>query len=505
MNRVNAFVKWFYPGLHVKRWVILGFCGLLLFLLGMGVIIQAHGSGSTPLAVRIADWMIVHSHVTVRPGILGMMLALVGMTLCLFGLGKLIGSLTSVLDPELVPGGLVDVIYRQRRLAQGRRIVVIGGGTGLSTMLRGLKKYSANITAIVTVADDGGSSGRLQKQLGILPPGDIRNCLVALADAEPQMTQLFQYRFRNSVRPTSSHAKPLEATGKPEAEKPPIEKASPTEGNAGKEGKEAPPEGTAAVPEPSSPASLEPPPMPLLDRSAFGEGLRDHAFGNLLIAAMCAINDGDFERAVRETSRVLNIRGRVLPSTVDHVRLRAEMEDGSFLEGETTIAHSPLKIKRISLLPGDACPVKGVLEAIQNADIIVVGPGSVYTSIIPNLLVQGIPEALRKSEAMKVYVCNVMTQHGETDGFSAYDHVKAIEHHARQRIFDYVLVNKGHPSQELLEKYRQTDAVLVEPDIERIKAEGYRPIGGDFINQTDVVRHDAGLLAEAIMRLLRQR
>lgn len=492
MNKGNAFLKWFHPGMHVKRWILLGFIGLLIFMLGMGIIIQVRGSHGETLAIRIADWVIAHSHISARPGILGLSMAVAGIILSLFAMLRLILSLTSVLDPELAPGGLVDVIYQKRRLTQGRKIVVIGGGTGLSTMLRGLKQYSANITAIVTVADDGGSSGKLQKQLGILPPGDIRNCLVALADSEPQMTQLFQYRFRNSVRPTardsaaSTAANPAPAVASGAALSPgatlevasaPIESSDNSEGLA------------------SSASSLDP--------RLFGEGLRDHAFGNLLIAAMCAINGGDFERAVRETSRVLNIRGKVLPSTVDHVRLRAEMEDGSFLEGETTIAHSDLKIKRISLLPGDACPVKGALEAIQSADVIVIGPGSVYTSIIPNLLVQGIPEALRQSKAKKVYVCNVMTQRGETMGYSAFDHVKAIEHHARQRVFDYVLVNTGRPTQELLEKYRQYGAMLVEADIDRIKSEGYRPIGGDFINQTDVVRHDAGLLAEAIMRLLR--
>jgi uncharacterized cofD-like protein len=488
MNKASTFLKWFHPGMHVKRWILLGFIGLLMFLLGMGIIIQVRGSRGETLAIRIADWLIQQAHIhNAHPGILGLILSLVGIILSLFAMLRLILSLTNALDPELAPGGLVDVIYQKRRLTQGRKIVVIGGGTGLSTMLRGLKQYSANITAIVTVADDGGSSGKLQKQLGILPPGDIRNCLVALADSEPQMTQLFQYRFRNSVRPTdreSVSAAAKAASRLPDTTTVPAFAPNVSAQNAGAD----------LVSGPGSSA---------LDPRLFGEGLRDHAFGNLLIAAMCAINGGDFERAVRETSRVLNIRGRVLPSTVDHVRLRAEMEDGSFLDGETTIAHSDLKIKRVSLVPGDACPVKGAIEAIQSADVIVIGPGSVYTSIIPNLLVTGVSEALRQSRAKKVYVCNVMTQRGETVGYSALDHVKAIEHHARQRVFDYVLVNTGRPTQELLEKYRAYGSMLVEPDIERIKAEGYRPIGGDYINQTDVVRHDAGMLAEAIMRLLR--
>jgi uncharacterized cofD-like protein len=311
--------------------------------------------------------------------------------------------------------------------------VVIGGGTGLSTMLRGLKAFTSNIVAVVTVTDDGGSSGKLQKQLNILPPGDIRNCLVALADAETTMTDLFQYRFKGG-----------EAT----------------------------------------------------------EGLRDHAFGNLLIAAMSEISGGDFEQAIRQTSRVLNIRGRVLPSTLQRVCLRAEMEDGTTVEGESNIAHSTQKIKRISLSPGDVRSLDEVQQAIELAEIIVIGPGSVFTSVIPNLLVRGIPEALHRSKGKKVYVCNVMTQAGETDGFGASDHVKAIDAHVSRPVFSYVLMNTGVPSLEMLAKYRQSGSMIVEADTDRVKRMGYRPLPGNYINQTDVVRHDSALLAEAIMRLL---
>jgi len=300
-------------------------------------------------------------------------------------------------------------------------------------MLRGLKRYTSNITAIVTVADDGGSSGKLQKQLNILPPGDIRNCLVALADAEATMTDLFQYRFRGT--------------------------------------------GT-------------------------GEGLRDHAFGNLFIAALSEISNGDFLQALQQASRVLNIRGRVLPSTLERVCLTGEMEDGSVVTGETSIAHSDMRIRRISITPADAPPLPEVLEAIRTADVIVIGPGSVYTSIIPNLLVHGLPEALHRSKAKKVYICNVMTQPGETAGFSASDHVKAIDGHVARPVFDYILVNTGVPSLDLLNKYRQFGASLVEPDADRIRHMGYRPITGNFISQTDVVRHDPESLAEAIIRLI---
>ncbi len=446
-------LKWLYPGMRLKRWGFLALIGLLLLMLGSAVSIESRKEGF-PLPYRIADWVIRNARLGVSPGVLGAALIVLGGLLGVFALAGIIRSVAVVLDPELSAGELVDVIYRRRRLAQGKRIVVIGGGTGLSTMLRGLKRYTSNITAIVTVADDGGSSGKLKRQLNILPPGDIRNCLVALADDETQMTELFQFRFGSSVNPD---AKPGAQT---------VDQSPPPSG------------------------------------SGFGEGLRDHAFGNLLIAAMCAINQGDFNKAVKETSRVLNIRGSVLPSTVEHVHLSAEMEDGSTMDGETNIAHSPLKIKRMSMVPENACPLPEVIAAINQAEMIVIGPGSVYTSIIPNLLVEGVPEALHRSKAKKVYICNVMTQPGESDGFSAFDHIRTIERHARKRIFDYALVNTARPKQQLLEKYRSVNSVLVEPDCDRIKAEGYRPVAGDFINQTNVVRHDENKLSKALMKLL---
>ena len=439
--------------MRMKRWGFLALFGLLILMLGAAVSIESRQYEVFPLPYRVAQWVIKHIHLGVTPGVLGAGMIVGGALLGIFALLAMMRSVAIVLEPELSAGELVDVIYRRRKLAQGKRIVVIGGGTGLSTMLRGLKQYTSNITAIVTVADDGGSSGKLKRQLNILPPGDIRNCLVALADDETQMTELFQFRFGSSVNP--------------ELKK---NVASASELNA-----------------------------PSLN---YGEGLRDHAFGNLLIAAMCAINQGDFHKAVKETSRVLNIRGTVLPTTVTHVHLRGEMEDGTFEEGESNIAHSPKKIKRISMVPENACPLPEVLEAIQNAELIVMGPGSVYTSIIPNLLVSGVSDALRQSKAKKVYICNVMTQPGETDGFSAFDHVRAIEKHAKMKVFDFVLVNKERPKSQLMEKYDRYHSVLVEPDTDRIKSEGYRPIAGDFINQTDVVRHDANKLARAIMKLL---
>jgi uncharacterized cofD-like protein len=308
--------------------------------------------------------------------------------------------------------------------------VVIGGGTGLSTMLRGLKQYSSNIVAIVTVTDDGGSSGSLHRELGMLPPGDIRNCLVALADAEPLMTELFQYRFNG--------------------------------GNG---------------------------------------SLQGHSFGNLLIAAMTNIT-GDFEKAVKETSNILAIRGRVMPSTVEDVTIHAELEDGTLVDGETNIAAAKQPIKHIFLTPADVRPLEEALHAIRLADIIIIGPGSVFTSVIPNLLVKGIPEAIAASRAVKAYVCNVMTQPGETDGFTASQHTSAIANHADRKVFNYVLVNKQVPKLDLLEKYREQGSELVVPDVDKIREMGFRAVVGDFMSQTDVVRHDPQQLADAIMRLV---
>lgn len=437
MSGLVSLAKWLIPGMRVKRWLGLAVLGLGVILLGAALLNHGRPADIFSLPNRLLRWGAERWSLSLTDGmealVGGLVLILFGCAVLVFASIRLSQSLSTALNPTGRAGSLVDTVYRNRLLAKGPRVVVIGGGTGLSTMLRGIKQFTSNIVAVVTVSDDGGSSGKLQKQLNILPPGDIRNCLVALADAETTMTDLFQYRFRGN--------------------------------------------GT-------------------------GEGLRDHAFGNLLIAALCEISGGDFEQAVRQTSRVLNIRGRVLPATLQHVCLRAEMEDGSIIEGETNIVHSPLKIRRISLSPADAQPLDEVLHAIELADIIVIGPGSVYTSVIPNLLVQGIPAALRRSKAKKVYVCNVMTQPGETDGFTASDHLKAIEAHVPNRVFDYVIVNTGLPSLELLNKYRQTGAICVEPDCDRIRAMGYRPIAGNFVNQTDVVRHDPTSLAEAIMRLL---
>jgi uncharacterized cofD-like protein len=315
-----------------------------------------------------------------------------------------------------------------RRLQQGYKIVAIGGGTGLSTLLRGLKRRTSNLTAIVTVSDDGGSSGRLQKELGVLPPGDIRNCLVALADDEALVTDLFRYRFTE------------------------------------------------------------------------GEGLSGHSFGNLFLAAMSGIT-GNFDQAIKESSRVLNVVGRVLPTTLGIVHLCAELDDGTILEGESNISRAKRPIKRVFFDTPPAAPLDEVIAAIRDADAIVLGPGSLFTSVAPNFLVSRVAREVAHAHAVKMYVCNVMTQPGETDGMSAADHVEALLANAGERVFDYVIVNDEPPSR-LLGAYAQEGQVPVETDLERIAALGIEPVHAAVIGETETVRHDPEKLAAVVLGIV---
>jgi uncharacterized cofD-like protein len=298
-------------------------------------------------------------------------------------------------------------------------------------MLRGLKRYTANLTAIVTVSDDGGSSGRLQKELGILPPGDIRNCLVALADDEALVTDLFRYRFNE------------------------------------------------------------------------GEGLQGHSFGNLFLAAMTGVS-GDFDTAVKASSRVLNIKGRVLPATLTTTRLRATLDDGTIVEGETNISASKHRIVKLSLNPPDVAPLAEVVAAIREADAIVLGPGSLYTSILPNLLVEGIAREVEAASCAKIYVCNVMTQPGETSGFTASEHVRALLDGAGARVCDTVVVNE-QPPERLLGAYAEEGQLPVVVDRANIEEMGVRFVPARVISETETVRHDPQKLADVVIRLIDER
>ena len=291
------------------------------------------------------------------------------------------------------------MLYHRKQLGRGPKIVAVGGGTGLSVLLSGLKEYTSNITAIVTVADDGGSSGRLRQQFDILPPGDIRNCLVALADAPTLMRDLFQFRFDKSSE------------------------------------------------------------------------LAGHSFGNLFITVMTRLT-GDFERAIRETSKVLALRGQVIPSTLNNVVLVAQHKNGLVTEGEDKIPKAKVPIERVSLKPAQIEATPDAIKAIEEAEIIVLGPGSLYTSIIPNLLIQGITDAIAASRAMKIYVCNVMTQPGETDGYTLSHHVKVLRQHSHQRIFDSCVVNNGVIPESVLSRYAQQGSYPVVNDRKNVENMG---------------------------------
>ncbi len=310
------------------------------------------------------------------------------------------------------------------------RIVVIGGGTGLSVMLKGLKKHTSHLTAVVTVTDDGGSSGRLRSQLGVLPPGDIRNCLVALAETESLMDKVFQHRF------------------------------------------------------------------------SAGDGLQGHSLGNLLLVALTDIT-GDFVSAIREVSQVLKVRGQVLPATLEYVNLAARMKDGSIVTGETSIRRHDQKIERVFLIPEKCLPAPETLEAIREADAIILGPGSLYTSIIPNLLVHGVVSAIEESRAVTCYVSNIMTEKGETDDYSAADHLRVILEHLGKQIIDYVIVNSGSIDEKRLKRYREEKAVPVRISSEEILSMGMRLVEEDLVSDTDVAWHEPNKLARVIVDIIK--
>jgi len=437
IRRRRSIRKLLASAVGIRQGVAIAIVGLLVFALGAArsfqVVIERLQKALQTLQ-RFSEGLMSHvvpaSSAEIASYTLALVFMLVGIMLLFVGVRRVMRRMQEAVNPNL-KSGLIEEFRRRQDLAQGPRIVAMGGGTGLSTLLRGLKFYSSNITAIVTVTDDGGSSGKLIQDKNMIPPGDIRNCLVALADAEKALSDLFQHRFKDD-----------------------------------------------------------------------SGSLSGHAIGNLLIAALVDQCHGDFEKAVEMASEVLNIRGRVVPSTLNHVSLRALLEGGVEICGETAIASAGGKIRRIYLEPPDVSANKLALAAIQDADLIVIGPGSVFTSIIPNLLVPGMVETLKAAAAPKVYVCNVMTQPGESEGFSASEHVTAILNSVESRIFDYVMINDGIPSEDILARYHGSGQHLVDADGDRIRATGFRVIQGNFMNQTDVVRHDPSRVAARLMAIV---
>lgn len=425
MKKITDAVKfpkdagWLIPGLQVKRWLIMIFIGAVFMALGLLILCDIRPIFYTmefikKFASRVSTEWIAFSVV------------MFGAAIFFKGWKKSNLSILNVSE-EREDGTILEALYRRRKLNRGPKIVAIGGGTGLSMLLKGIKHITNNITAVVTVGDDGGSSGRLREEMGVLPPGDIRNCIAALADDEDLVTKLFQYRFKS------------------------------------------------------------------------GEGLEGHSFGNLFLTALCSIT-GDMVRAVKESSNVLSIRGRVLPSTLDDMKLVAEMEDGRIVHGESNIPEAHGKIKRLFTDPKKCRALEEVILAIRNADLIVMGPGSLYTSVIPNLLIEEIAGEVVLSKAKKVYVCNIMTQPGETDGYSASDHVKALMQHANsKKILDAVLVNDSLPA-VLADKYKKANSYPVKIDYDNLKKLGVKVFPKKLIEDSKegYVRHSSHRVARAI-------
>jgi uncharacterized cofD-like protein len=415
-------LHWLAPGLLVKRWFFITTMGAVFTVIGFSIWVN--------LKPIHTIYNVIEYLAQILPNqISGPIVFFGGLFLFFWGQLRSLGAVTDALQPDGGREDLLNKLLHQRRLNKGPKIVTIGGGTGLSTLLRGLKYYSSNITAIVTVADDGGSSGRLRKDFGMLPPGDIRNCLAALADEEKLLTELFQYRF------------------------------------------------TA------------------------GDGLEGHSFGNLFLTAMSEIT-GDLERATAACSKVLAIRGRVLPATLADVELWAEMSDGCIVRGESTITETGGQILSIGCTPNNPPALPAAIEAIENADYIVIGPGSLYTSVIPNLLVPEICHAIANRRCPSIYVCNIMTQPGETTGYSVSDHIKAIDRACKQQLFDAVLVQKNSPSPGSLARYSREKAHPVFTDREEIRKLKRQIFAVNVMDEdltTSYVRHNSRRLARALM------
>ncbi|MBV9408657.1 MAG: YvcK family protein [Candidatus Eremiobacteraeota bacterium] len=421
MRRSLHLARWLLPGLGVKRWLVLAVLGAALFVNGVSRYLTDEG---TSLRINeFVDWLVADFF---PPGYLSWAFMAVGALLVALGIWRWLNAIVTAVAPYGTEN-VIDAI-RERQLNRGYRIVVVGGGTGLSTMLRGLKRITTNLTAVVTVSDDGGSSGRLQKELGVLPPGDIRNCLVALADDEALVTELFRYRFQE------------------------------------------------------------------------GEGLTGHSFGNLFLAAMTGVT-GNFDEAIKVSSRVLNVKGRVLPSTLAVARLVARLSDGRVVEGESRITDARGQIEEVYLDPPFAAPLDEVIAAIREADAIVLGPGSLYTSIMPNLLVDRIGREIEASSAVKVYVCNVMTQPGETDGYTASAHVRALLQGSGGKICDVVIVNDELP-RKLREAYAEEGQLPVAIDDEALRTLGVKVVRANVISETVTVRHDSERLAAVVVGII---
>jgi uncharacterized cofD-like protein len=415
LQSTTRLLRWLTPGLEIKRWLLLLMFAELVLVLGFAYGLKAlYKTAELPgefYYITLQFWPY-----WLRASIFGAL----GVGVLVFSYLKLTQSVLGPFMPGNSTSSMVEVIHAFRLKSRGPRIVAIGGGTGLSSLLRGLKTYTSNLSVIVTVADDGGSSGRLREEYRILPPGDFRQCLIALADAEPLMKQLFDHRF--------------------------------------KEG-----------------------------------SLDGHSFGNLFIMAMADVT-GNFEHALRESGKVLAVKGTIIPSTLQDVTLVASI-DGHTVEGESKIPKQNAPISQVFLKPDGALLNPEAEQAILNAELVVIGPGSLYTSILPNLLVEGMVEAIKASPALKVYVCNLASQQGETDGYDVDDYLRVIHQHVGSNIFDFVMVNSNNSH---MPTGGQTQVIFTPEDSS--KHPEIRFIGADVVNVRVPSHHDPDKLARSIMR-----
>ncbi|MGL5649256.1 MAG: gluconeogenesis factor YvcK family protein [Clostridium sp.] len=413
---------WFKPGIKVKRWFFFGLFGVLLIAFGFTELVTH----------RVYDFYYKLFYICLN---------ITGIFVIYIAGSEVIKSVIALMNKGYIKMSLDSkkietLITEKRLLVKGSKIVVIGGGTGLSTMLRGLKYYTSNITAIVTVGDDGGGSGDLREDLGILPPGDIRNCILALADTEPLMEDLLQYRFIDGR-------------------------------------------------------------------------LKGQSFGNLFLAAMDGVSE-NFEDAVRKMSSVLAVTGKVLPVTLDDMQLIAYLENGNKVIGESNIPEEAKKqnsrIKKLMINPTNAKPLEGAIKAIQEADAIVMGPGSLYTSILPNLLVKGISENIRRSSALKIYISNVMTQPGETDNFNVSDHIKILRKYCGKDIVNCVIANTGAISHEMREKYKAKNSDYVNIDYKKLEDMGVELVEKNVIRtKNGTIKHDSDYLAQVLIETIMEK
>ena len=430
----KGWFRWLIPGLNIKRWLALFSIGVGLLIIGISLMFNYQWLAVLEDIVLAFSYDLTGFYNYNVLIAVGTVVLSIGAVLMLIGTSKVIKTIIRAVLPN-PDRNVSDITFQKIRLDKGPKIVVIGGGTGLSNLLRGLKSHTSNLSAIVTVADDGGSSGRLREDFQMIAPGDLRNCLVSLAEQEGVMENLFRYRFEGENE------------------------------------------------------------------------LSGHSFGNLFITALAQVYDGDIEEALEAASKLLRVRGRVIPSSTEFIKLRAEMTDGTIVEGESNIPHSGKRIRHIYSDPALPKPEGAALRAIDEADVIILGPGSLYTSIIPNLLTDKLASHVRASKANKIYIANVMTQPGETDGYSVSDHINALVNHAgSKKIIDAVLVNDFMPS-NLAQKYQLSGSYPVKIDVENIRKMGFSIFSRKLIEDSKegLVRHSSNRVARAIYYWFRKK